>query len=400
MEVFRPVEDGRGRILASVALAVLLGLCVMPADAAEPKFEFDIGLGRVWTNSAGYTQSFEDSDTVGALRILIPYTRRRPTYTMDLLYRATLQNYKDFNDLDNIEHLFRWDRSTASSETVTWTTGASYFRTQSQALPEEVDPETGFLSYRTSRDFSVSKRVRPTWFVGGGMGARTTAIEEIDDFDSGAPPQQFGDQVRVSANVTARHDLSEIMSVSFGYSYTGYSLDLSQDETTHRLYADVDRAISPKVNVTFGGGVAYRIFEIDNEITYEARARVARNFERGTLSARVTRTARNGDAIPGASIVSTIRVGYTENQFRYWKWTVSGRYSLREPSSPAASDLEYLRGTLGITFRGPRFTTGKLQESFGFKFHGSVVDQKGATEPDLNSSYYIVGAAVIAYLGV
>ena len=65
MEVLRPVKkDGRGRLPASVTLAVFLGFCVTPAVAAEPKFEFDVGAGHVWTNNPGYTAGVDSVSVI------------------------------------------------------------------------------------------------------------------------------------------------------------------------------------------------------------------------------------------------------------------------------------------------------------------------------------------------
>jgi len=67
-------------------------------------------------------------------------------------------------------------------------------------------------------------------------------------------------------------------------------------------------------------------------------------------------------------------------------------------SDPMVSDIDRFRIGAGTGYRGPRLARGAFR-GLGFNLEGSYVDQSGADDPNLNSSYYIVTTSIVAVLG-
>jgi len=383
-------------------ILILCLVAVAPAAADAPTFEITLAVAESWTDNPAYVAGLDETEVVNRIGLDIPYRRERQNYTWSFLYSPTYRRHSEFSDLDYLEHLLGTTLTGTPSAKSSYQVDLTYLNTQSQDISQVFVTEPVFLTNRTDRE-SVTANVRldreiaPRWRLNGSFRGRTLKIDDISGFDSGAMPQQLGDQISTAIGAGASYQPSQKTTIDFGYALRGYDLDLSEDETIHAISADATHTISPTMTVAYGGGIASREGAAGDKTTFEARGSISQQLKRGSITANADRAVRNGDAVAGGSTVSSIGLRYGEAMGRRTQWNASARWSLREAVDSSEEDLELVRGSVALTIRGPRFEQGRLKEGLGLRFSGSIIDQSGSEEDIFNSSYYIVTAALLAF---
>jgi hypothetical protein len=369
---------------------------------AAVSFDVDLSLGKTFTDNPDYVDGVAESDKVTELSVGIPFRYERPTWTWGIQYRATYEKYDDFDELDHFDHLIRVDFGKTPSEKRSWGIDAYYWKTQSQELYEVDETASTFLTYRSDRQtVGVKSHMEYVgardWTWAGSVGVSFLDIEEIEDFGSGLPPSETGTQVRYRAGFSGSHPVSRSTSLGFAYSVKFYDLDLSEDETMHRVAATLDHTVSRTTSISTSLGLLHRTE--DDQVDVVGDLGVQKDLRQGEFSAALRRVGSNGGALPGGYTLNEIRLGYSDDFTGEWNWSTFARYSHRDPVDSDEDTLRRGRVGVGLRFRGTRLASGALK-GVGFRVNGSLVDQSGSSDDALNSSYWIVAVAVVATLGI
>jgi hypothetical protein len=387
-----------GRTIAVVGL--LLITTTLPA-LAKATFWVDIGYGETYSNNTEYIAGLEESDVVSEIEAEIPIRGERPGRSWEFVYRPSYKKYRDFSDLDHYEHVAWFDLTSAPSPKTRWSFNTYYFNTQSQGGSLDVDTPTTFLTYRTEREligarYALERDTGPRWTWRGSLRAHLLEIDDISGFDSGVPPEHLGEQAQYRIALGGDRQVSRSTSAGFTYALTEYELDLDDDETVQSVRGDVTHATSRTTTIRAGLGVVDR--DAGDETDVVASFGVAEELKNTTFDFRISRTAVNGGAIPGAYTLNEARVTVSYDPGRDWNLAASSRFAIREAEDPGASDLDLFRADLRLRYIGARFARGPLR-GLGFSLRGSWVDQSGDDVGELESSYWIASFAVVARLG-
>lgn len=393
---------GSANYLLKFGIPLFIAVSLAPALAEAPTFEVTLALSESWTDNPAYVAGSTESEVINTLGVDIPYRRERPNYIWSFIYSPSYRRHSEFSDLDHFEHLLTTRLEGTPSAKTSYELDLTYLNTQSQDVSDQFVTQTDFLTNRTQREsitanVGVQREVAPRWRIKGNLRARTLMIDDISGFDSGVMPEQLGDQISTMIGTGASYQRSERTTIDFGYTLRGYDLDLSADETVNAVNVQANNIVSPKLTVSYGAGVASRSGAAGDDTTFEANGTLTRQVKRGSFSAGVDRSARNGDAVAGGSTVSAVALRYGESIGRRTQWSAAANWSLREPTDDAEEDVELLRGSLALTIRGPRFEQGRLKEGLGLRFKATAVDQSGAEDDEFNSSYYVFTAALLAF---
>jgi len=385
------------------ASVLALATLAAPGAPAATSFRSEVSYGWTYNSSPGYTSAFDTPDRINEIEVVLPYKKDWQTGSWGITYRPTYRHHDKFKDLDRVDHLARIQVESHRNRKRTFFLDGYFADTQSQNVVNRYveDSAPTFLTYRTDQTdvgLSVGTEIEGsrdwTWSVAfeGGV----LEIDQIDDFDSGVPIEQTGTQVRYGARFGGKHDLTAKTAVGFRYRITRYDLDLSEDETVNDGRFTVDHVLSRSVTLSTGVGASHR--SEGDEVDMVGDVGLVKTLRQGSVAFRLSRSAYNGGALAGGSVVDEARIRYSDEFGRNWNWYGSTSYAVRQVSDPMVSDIDRFRIGAGTGYRGSRLARGAFR-GLGFNLEGSYVDQSGADDPNLNSSYYIVTTSIVAVLG-
>ena len=335
---------------------VALLLVIPPVRAQRTRFNPRFSLSLFRSDNIDLLGAERRRDSGLTLGLALPVSRDLENGSLSFDYNTSFDKYDEFEELDNLSHRLRLSVTKDPSRNSSVQAQVGYSLTQDQGLAESPNDADLFLTPRTERetvslDFSYRKRFRSRWEWGFAGGFRDWSFDEIEGFESDAPPTQLENRTEFSGAVTLARLLSESSAFGFSYSYRTFDLELSGEESVQAGSLVYRRQLEERLSlaVAVGGFLSTGTTaqgpggsSDDSRSGVQGTLNLSRNWRRTGLSLVIGHTPSAGNDRLGTSTNSTLGLSLTSRATRRWNWGLSARYALRDPNDTQEPTIDTL----------------------------------------------------------
>jgi hypothetical protein len=406
------VSIDRARLTVLMILCGTVAVLAPSAGHAQVTFYPSLAATSTYSNNVNFVddQGEDLSDVVTRISLALPVRGNN----WSLLYRPSIQRYRDFSELDHTNHLLRFDWGHQLSRASSTTLSSFYQRSQASGDPnflgvgtptptDDTPGGTGApnpndntplglaLSPRAAQEtaavaWGISGQASTRWTVNGALTGSVTRTEPIPGVETGGALVSENKNA-YSLSVGASRSISAHQSIGVSYFYRTVSGDITAEDL-HQVGMNGRYQLGRLSGLSYGAGAFTRGDRIDfhGRFGYNWDARVVR------LAILLDRQSSIGGNLAGTSNINNFSFLMGSSVEDKLVWAVSTRYQLREAvaENDIFGDIRTWAQTAGIEYRPHR--------NIGIRLDGTHSRQRGSDLEGLNGEFVTASVGFVWYI--
>jgi len=352
--------------LAISARLVLLS-AISPSVSQSNSFDPELELAVVSNDNIFYLPEGEElSDDSLRLRLVLPLLREWGNGRLSLSYQPSYEKFSDYDALDHDAHQIDFSVNSTPNQRSQIDYSLSFDSSQRQGGAESIASPDLILVQRLDRqlletDFSFTRDAgrRMNWVLAAGVSDyHYSAITGVDD------PFETEDRRAYRGSAGMNWTQSRTATIGFEAGYEMFDLEETGEENIALLSVVWTRefARGSEVELRLGG------YDRDRDVTLapgeeapdldesgmQGQLRVVKTMRKTNLSFIALREPSSGGTLTGTSTDTAAQLIIEGDPRPRWHWSVSGRYSKRDPATADFSDITIKVAAAGLEWRPNR----------------------------------------------